>query len=198
MTMSLTDSIQAWWEQISPSEKRTVTIAGIALPLTLIVWGGLKIHDGLKAREDQNNKMRKALEVLSDLRSRGPSAPPDTTLAGMPAEPAKLESYLEAAAKKVNVTIPRYSPGGPVTKNGFVTHSTRIDLNDLTIEQVKSFLQEVETGNRYVAVTQFNLSRDFKDKDKLDVRLEISAYATEPKAAAEGSGSGSAPAGKVQ
>ncbi len=193
--MSIFESVQSWWERISPREKRMVVIAGIAVPATLILWGGLKIHDGLAARELQNDKMRKALVVLADLRSRGPSAPEDTTLANMPVEAAKLESYLEAAAKKVNVTIPRYSPGAVVTKNGFLTHSMRIELNDLTIDQAKQFMEEVEKGNRYVAVTQLSVTRDFKDKEKLDLRLEVSAYAKEAPPAADASGSGSA--GKV-
>nr|MBP9086515.1 type II secretion system protein M [Kofleriaceae bacterium] len=165
--MSIIETIQTWWDRISPREKRTVVIAGIAMPLTLLLWGGLKIHDGLAAREVQNEKMRKALGVLASLRSRGPSAPTDTTLADMPIEAAKLESYLEAAAKKVNVVIPRYSPGAVVPKNGFVTHSMRIELNDLTIEQSKAFMEEVEKGSRYVAVTQLAVTRDYKDKDKL-------------------------------
>ena len=192
--MSIIETFQTWWERISPREKRIVVIAGIAMPLTLLLWGGLKIHDGLAAREVRNDKMRKALSVLASLRSRGPSAPTDTTLADMPTEPAKRESYLEAAAKKVNVVIPRYSPGAVVTKNGFLTHSMRIELNDLTIDQSKSFMEEVEKGSRYVAVTQLAVTRDYKDKDKLDLRLEISAYAKEPPPTA--AGSGSAEAGK--
>nr|MBP9085528.1 hypothetical protein [Kofleriaceae bacterium] len=83
-----------------------------------------------------------------------------------------------------------------VPKNGFVTHSMRIELNDLTIEQSKAFMEEVEKGSRYVAVTQLAVTRDYKDKDKLDLRLEISAYAKEPPPTAAGSGSADAGKGK--
>ena len=46
---------------------------------------------------------------------------------------------------------------------------------------------EVETGSKVVAVTHLDLRRDFRDKDKLDVNLEVSTYSKEPPAKAEGS-----------
>lgn len=191
--MAFVDTLQNYWDQRVPSERRMLILAAIAVPATLALWLGLKISDGLDAREARNADARRALRVLADLRSRGPAQPADTTLQNMPTEPAKLESYLDAAAKKVSVTIPRYSPGAPVQKNGFITHSTRIEVNDVTLDQLKAFLQEVETGNRYVAITNLAINRDFKDKDKVDARLEVSAYAKEPPAApADKNGSGSA------
>jgi type II secretory pathway component PulM len=189
------ESVRTWWERITPRERTTVAIAGIAVPVIVALWIGLQISDGLGKREKANNDMRKALRTLANLRSAGPAVPVDDTLANMPTVPTKLETYLEAAAKKVNVTIPRYSPGTAITKNGFVTNSMRIEVNDVNIEQMKAFLQEVEQGSKYVAVTQLNIGRDFRDKDKLDVRLEISTYAKEPAANGAGSGSGSGSAG---
>jgi type II secretory pathway component PulM len=195
--MSMIESARNWWEGITPRERTTVAIAGTAVPLIIALWVGMQIQDGLAKREKDNADMRKALRVLADLRTSGPAKPIDDTVTNMPTVPTKLETYMEAAAKKVNITIPRYSPGTAVPKNGFITNSTRIDVNDVTVDQLKSFLQEVEQGLRYVVVTQINIQKDFRDKDKVDVRLEISTYAKEPVAAAAGSGSGSGSSGSA-
>jgi hypothetical protein len=53
-------------------------------------------------------------------------------------------------------------------------------VSDLTIEQLKKFLQEVETKSKYVATTRLEITRrDYKSKDKLDASLEVSSYAKE-------------------
>jgi 16S rRNA G527 N7-methylase RsmG len=67
-----------------------------------------------------------------------------------------------------------------------------LSVSDLTIEQLKKFLQEVETKSKYVAVTRMEITRrDYKGKDKLDASLEVSTYAREPvKKSDAGSGAG--------
>ena len=63
-------------------------------------------------------------------------------------------------------------------------------LDDLTIDQLKTFLMEVEMGSKVVAVTHIDLRKDFRNKEKLDVSLEVSTYSKEPPAKTE-TGSGS-------
>ena len=41
-------------------------------------------------------------------------------------------------------------------------------------------------GSKVVAVTHIDLRRDFRDKAKLDVNLEVSTYSKEPPAKTEG------------
>jgi hypothetical protein len=52
---------------------------------------------------------------------------------------------------------------------------------------------EVEMGSRVVAVTHIDLRRDFRDKTKLDVNIEVSTYSKEaPTKPAGGGETGSA------
>ena len=44
---AITDKARDFWDRISPRERRLVVIAAIAAPLTLAIWLGLAIHDGL-------------------------------------------------------------------------------------------------------------------------------------------------------
>ena len=110
----------------------------------------------------------------------------------MGVEPLSLDTYLSNAAQKAGFTLKGTTPRNAVTRNGFVTNSVSCSVTDLTIDQFKKFLQEVETGSKVVVVTRLDVRRDFKAKEKLDATLEVSTYSKEPPPKGEGSGSGSA------
>ncbi|MBA3463495.1 MAG: type II secretion system protein M [Deltaproteobacteria bacterium] len=186
---SVKDRARDFWDRISPRERRLVVVAAIALPLTVIIWLGLSIADGLSNMEARNDKMRKALVVLADLKARGPAQPADDVVATMGVEPLSLDTYLSNAAQKAGFTLKGTTPRNPVTRNGFVTNSVSCQISDLTIDQFKKFLQEVETGSKVVIVTRLDVRRDFKTKEKLDATLEVSTYSKEPPPKGEGGGS---------
>lgn len=189
---NVSDRARDFWDRISPRERRLVVLAGVAVPLTIIVWLGLSIHDGLSNMEARNEKSRQALRVLEDLKARGPAQPTDDVVATMGVEPLSLDTYLSNAAQKAGFTLKGTTPRNAVTRNGFVTNSVSCSVSDLTIDQFKKFLQEVETGSKVVVVTRLDVRRDFKTKEKLDATLEVSTYSKEPPPKGEGGGSGSA------
>ena len=186
---AITDRARDFWDRISPRERRLVIIAAIAVPITIAIWLGLAIRDGLVNMELRNQKTRKALVVLADLRARGETGRPkgNDVVAMMGTEPLSLPTYLDNAAKKASFTLKSTSPHPPVPRNGFVTNSVSCTLDDLTIEQLKTFLMEVEQNSKVVAVTQIDLRRDFRDREKLDVNLEVSTYSKEAPPKTEGS-----------
>ena len=188
---AITDKAREFWDRISPRERRLVLILGVAAPITIAIWLGMSIRDGLVDMETRNANTRKALGVLADLRARGDTGKPtgDDPVAMMGTEPLSLPTYLDNAAKKANFTLKSTTPHPPLPKNGFVTNSVSCTLDDLTIDQLKTFLMEVEMGSKVVAVTHIDLRRDFRSKEKLDVNLEISTYSKEPPAKTEGEGS---------
>ena len=184
--MSASDRARDFWDRISPRERRLVIIAAIAAPITIAVWLGLQIKDGLDHIETRNAKMRRALVVLTDLRARGPIQPTDDVVATMGVEPLSLDTYLRNAANKAGFPIKgTITPRNPVTRNGFVTNSVSIALDDLELEKVKAFLQEVETASKVVIVTNLDIKRDFKDRKLVDAKLEVSTYSKEKPAGAE-------------
>ncbi len=189
---NVSDRARDFWDRISPRERRLVVIAAVAVPLTIIVWLGLAIHDGLGNMEARNEKARKALLVIEDLKARGPAQPTDDVVATMGVEPLSLDTYLSNAAQKAGFTLKGTTPRNAVTRNGFVTNSVSCQVSDLSIDQFKKFLQEVETGSKVVVVTRLDIRRDFKAKEKLDATLEVSTYSKEPPPKGEGGGSGSA------
>jgi type II secretory pathway component PulM len=188
--MSVSEHARDFWDRISPRERGLVLIAAVAVPLTLVIWLGMAIGDGLSSMEAHNDKMRKALNVIAELKARGPQQPVDDVVNGMPVEPLSLETYLTNAAQTAGFVLKGTTPRNPTTRNGFVTNSVTLSVSDLTLDQLEKFLQAVETKSKYVAITRLDITRrDYKGKDKLDATLEVSTYAKEAAKKPEGSGS---------
>ncbi len=194
--MAISDRARDFWDRISPRERRLVVIAAVAAPLTIAIWLGMSIRDDLTKMDERNERTRSALRVMADLRSRGQQhAPTDDVV--YPTEPLDLDSYITNAAKKANFDLKTtITPHKQPPKNGFVASSSSLRLDKMTIEQVKDFLFQLETDSKAVAVTRLVLSRDFREKDKLVVDLDVTTYAKEAKAG-EGAGSGSAGSGSA-
>ena len=194
---AVSERARDFWDRISPRERGLVMFAAVAAPLTIVIWLGLAIGDGLSSMQTRNDNMRKALAVLADLKARGPKQPVDDVIAGMPVEPLGLETYLSNAATTAGFVLKATTPRNPVNRNGFITSSVALSNLDVNIEQLKKFLQEIETKSKYVAITRMDITRrDFKGKDKLEATLEVSTYAKEPAKKVEAApGSGSAEKG---
>jgi hypothetical protein len=177
---ALVDRARDFWDRISPRERRLVVLLAIAAPIILALWLGSSIKDGLARREDQNEKMRRALAIITDLKSRGPvTSPQDDPLKDIGPEPLSLDTYLDNAAKKAGFPIKGTSPHTPVTRNGFVTTSVSLNVDDLEIDKLKTFLQEVETASKAVAITSLETTRDRRDRTKIDAKLIVSTYSRE-------------------
>ncbi|HEY1556934.1 MAG TPA: type II secretion system protein GspM [Kofleriaceae bacterium] len=194
---SITDRARDFWDRISPRERRMVVVAAVATPIVLAIWLSFAIHDGLDSMAVRNEHTRKALAALSDLRARGQThAQVDDAVAMMGTEPLSLDTYLNNAAKKAHFDLKSViTPHTPQPRNGFVTNSSSLTLDKLSINELKDFMQEVETGSKVVAVTRLELRRDFHDKDKISATLEVSTYSKEPPAKGDGSGSSSGGSG---
>jgi type II secretory pathway component PulM len=182
------DTVRDRWEGISPRERKLVLLLGISFVVIVVLVLAMSIRDGLTALEQRNARMRRALVVLTDLKARGHVDSPADPAATIGPEAVKLESYLTRAAEKVGITIPQYNPRPPQTKNGFVTHAGQVELRDLSVAQVKSLLEAIETDSKVVVTTAVTLSRNFRDKEKLDLKLEVATYST-----AEGGAAGAKP-----
>src|SRR5450432_3043540 len=96
---TIRDTARNFWDRISPRERRLVVIGMIVAPITLALWLGLAIHDGLDAMEARNNKTRKALAIVADMHARGAHTSTDDVVATMGFEPLSFDTYLTNTAK---------------------------------------------------------------------------------------------------
>ena len=190
--MAIRERARDFWDRISPRERMLVILAGVAAPLIVAIWLGSSISDGLDKIEAKNEKMRKALRIVADLKARGPLRPSDDTVEKMGQELLPLESYVQDAAAKSKIVIKSIQSPPEATKNKFVTKSVKFKVDDLDLDQLKSFLQELETTSKVVFVTDLDIARDFKDPKKVDADLEVTTYAKAKDSGTAGSASGSA------
>lgn len=187
---AISERARDFWDRISPRERRLVVMAAIATPLIIALWLATSIQAGLDKMEHRNDRMRKALVVVETLRARGGAhAGGDDVVKQMTTDTLSLDTYLDNAAKKASFQLLGTTPHPSQSRNGFVTNSVSCDVENLTIEQLKDFLTNIESDSKFVAVTHLEIRRDYRDKSKLRASLEVSTYSKEPKSAA-GSGSG--------
>ena len=165
-----------------------VLVLTVAVPLGLAIWLGLSIRDGLVSMEKRNDQMREALDTVEKFKLNGAVA--DEPQVKIPDQAIPLETYVSKAADKGGLKFKGSIDTRKATKNGFVTTTVVVALDDVTTDQLKSFLQDVEQGEKVVAVTHLDVKRDWRDKKKLDATLEISTYSNVEKAKTEGEGGG--------
>lgn len=182
--MALSDRARDFWDRISPRERALVVLLAVAAPLGGALWLGLSIRDGLTSMESRNQKTREALDIVAKLKVTG-TTPEDPGIK-IPDAPIALETYVTKAADKNSLKFKGSVETRKGTKAGIVTTTVTVALDDVTTDQLKAFLQEVETGEKVVAVTHLDVKRDWKDKKKLDVNLDISTYSNAEKPKAEG------------
>jgi hypothetical protein len=188
---AISERAKDFWDRISPRERRLVVFAAIAAPITIAIWLGFSIKDGLENMEGRNEKMRRALAVLTDLRARPADSGDNDIVKTMGPEPLSLDTYLDNAAKKAGFTIKATTPHNPVSRNGFTTSSVSLNVDDIELDKLKIFLQEIETMSKIVVITSLETHRDRRDRTKVDAKLVVSTYSLD-KAAAGGGGDGSA------
>ncbi|MEZ4401705.1 MAG: type II secretion system protein GspM [Kofleriaceae bacterium] len=189
--MAALDKLRDKWESITPRERRMVVVLGVSFVVVMILYFSLAIKDGLDRLEAKNGKARAALRKLTAYKASVRSPAGGDPTAVIPVTPVKLESYIYKAGETAQLTVPGVNPRSPVTRGRFMVHAAQVDIRDVTLTQVKDFLQALETDSAAVKVTSLELKRDYRDQEKLTLSLEVSTYSKVP----DGEGEGEAAAG---
>ncbi|MBP8807961.1 MAG: type II secretion system protein M [Kofleriaceae bacterium] len=189
--MAAFDRVRDKWESISPRERRMVVLLGVSFVVIMVLYVALAIKDELDALEAKNTKARTALHKLTAYRASAKPSPANDPTVFIGAEPVKLESYIFEAGGTAKITIPGVTPRSPITRGRFTVHAAVVDVRDLTLAQVTEFLAALEGNSRAVAVTSLTIKRNFRDPEKMDLSVEVSAYSRAAEATGDGAGSGS-------
>jgi hypothetical protein len=191
--MAAVDSLRNKWESITPRERRMVALLGASAVVVLVLYVSLAIRDGMVKLEKKNARSRKALAALTSLKALPVAAAGGTEI---PAESVPLVSYLFTAAGKANVTLGSVPTKDPVTRGSFTVHGAGLELRDLTLQQAMDFLEAIENDSKVVVVTGLQLRRNFRDKAKVEMSVDVSAYSKSAPAGEGGEAAGSGSAGK--
>ena len=188
--MAAVDRLRDKWESITPRERRMVVLLGVSAVVVLVLYVALGIRDGMVALEKKNARSRLALHNLTTLKSR-PVVNATGDEAVIPNEAVKLESYLYTAAGKAGLTLNGVNTRGTSTRGSYTVHGATVELRELTIHQATDFLEAIENESKVVVVTGLQVRRNFRDKEKLELSVEVSTYSKAGgDGAADGAGSG--------
>ena len=180
---AITDRARDFWDRISPRERRLVVLAAIAAPITIAIWLGLSIRDGLVDMEAPQRQDAQGARRARRPRARGAGAAQPTTSSRRWA-PSRSASttYLDNAAQEGRLHAQGHDAAHPGHAQrlrdelGLAARSTTS-----TIDQLKTFLQEVETaveGRRGHAASRSR--RDFTRQGRSSTpTLEVSTYSKE-------------------
>lgn len=196
--MAALDSLRDKWESITPRERRMVLLLGVSFVLVMIIYVSLQIREGLQALEAKNAKSRVALQRLTSYKAQAKAVTGDDPAKLIGAEAVKLESYIYRAGEKAKVTVPGVNTRSPSPKGSFVAHAATVEIRELSIMQIKDFLEAIETDNKTVLVSSLQIRRNFRDKEKLDLNIEVvtwSKVAAAEEEGGEGAGTGTAKKG---
>ncbi len=167
--------VRDYWDSRSTREQGLLMTLGISFVVVMLLLVGLRINKGLEAIETRNADVRQALKALHNYRliqNRHDDAPQITVT-----DPVKLETYLSGVAEEVGITIPSFNKVTPVTRDGYIEASTKIEIRKLTIQEFKSFVEKVESKSQLVVIRSLTIRRNFRDKERLDVNMLVSTYA---------------------
>ncbi len=188
--MAALDKLRDRWEAITPRERRMVVLLGVSFVLVMIIYVSLEIREGLVALEAKNARSRKALTMLTAYKAQARNAQPDDPAKQIGTQPLKLESYIYRAGEKAKVTVLAVNARSPSTKGSFVAHAASVEVREVTLTQVKDFLEALESESKVVMVSALQLRRNFRDKEKLDLTIDVVTW-SRVAAAGEGAGAGS-------
>lgn len=169
------ESLRMRWDGISEREQRLILVLGITFVVVIVVWVGMQIDKRLTALEKKNAKMRKALQALQYYRAEGG----ETEVAPQvvfPKKPIKLETYLEGIAEQVEIQIPSFRPLTPQANEDYTENSTRFQIREISVGDLADFLQKVEGNSQVVIVKVLQISQHFRNREKLNVELDVATY----------------------
>jgi uncharacterized protein (UPF0333 family) len=200
--MAALDQLRDKWQSITPREQRMVVLLGVSFVLVMIIYVALQIREGLATLEAKNAKARKALATLTAYKAQARAVTADDPAKLIGAEAVKLETYLYNAAGKANVTLPGVNTKGTSPKGSFIAHAASVEVRELNITQIKDLLEAIETENKTVMVSSLQIRRNFRDKEKLDLTIEVVTWSKaaadggDEKGEGSGTGTGTAKGGK--
>jgi type II secretory pathway component PulM len=170
------DGLRERWERMNPREQRLVMALSATLVVCIIAAMVAKIQSGMADIEAKNSESRKALRSLAVYRNAKARAAGTGSEVTVPDKPVALDSYLEGIISELELTSPTYPALKEDAVGEYVELSFEVALKGLDILQMTELLEKVETGSRLVVIKEINIDTNFRDKEKLDLKVKVATY----------------------
>lgn len=171
--------LAAWFSELSPRERRLVTIFGgiIAVFLVLLVPVGLSVM--ISTRRQENTDLREVLQRVQASKAvvKARQARREQVVARYAKRAPKLGGFLEQLAKDEKLQIPEAQdrPEVPIGKR-YVERATQIRLQKVGGLPLLRFLEKIEQSGYPLAISRLNIRKRGSEKNSFDAEVVISAY----------------------
>lgn len=170
------DRLRDRWDSMPPRERRLATILAATVVVGLAFYIAFGIRDGLVDLESKNQQKREALRAIQLYRAGGAAKTQSVVEIPDEAEAVKLDRYIDGIIQKVGIESPRYPQPKDSKKGKYIERTFKLSLDKLTINQLKDFLEKLETQSKVVIVKELQIKVNFREKEKLDVDLVVATY----------------------
>lgn len=163
------------------STRERMMVGGLGLVAVLLVVGvvGYVVISSLNVIEENNDRTRQAIK---DMRRFGTSYIKQRQRVAalkvrMPSERSiELNSFVEKAAKKVDVKIAESEETTPVEGDEYVQRGLEIKLRKVTVKQVAELIKQLESSPQLVQITRLNVQSSWGQHETLTVEMVISTF----------------------
>ena len=163
------------------STRERMMVGGLALVAGLLVAGvvGYLVVSSLNEIEDHNARMRTALRDLQQfgqayMKQRQRVA---ALRVRMPSDrPIELNSYVEKAAKAVEVSISESDEMTPVEGDEYVQRGLEIKLRKVTVKQLAELIKQLESSPQLVQITRLSVQSSWNQHEQLNVEMVVSTF----------------------
>lgn len=186
-SVSVINNLRDRWERMNPRERKLMLALGITFVICIFGWLGFTAKDYMGAIEAKNDASRKALRALAQHRA-GAAQQASRKQVEIPASPVSLDSYLEDIVNELGLESPTYPAPKSAEKGEFDEWSFKVELKELSIYEVKDFLERVETKSDVVVIKELRLKQNFRKDDKLDLEVIVATYSKKQGDESDGEG----------
>lgn len=180
----MTGIMQEWWAQRAPREQTMLLAGGIIILLFFVVeWMILPTVDRIQQLNRLVSEKERNLGTFAELRKNYEHIHLrlDQIKSKIDKQDAafSLVAYIEqmTISQQVNHTIVVLRPNNAEPFEGYQETAVELSLKKITLGQIISFLQALESSPYFIHVKQFSMKSRFSDSSFLDVHFIVSSYA---------------------
>ena len=163
------------------SSRERMMVGGLGLVGLLLVVGvvGYVVISSLNDIEAHNARMRQAIKDLKQfgqayMKQRQRVA---ALKVRMPSDRSiELNSFVEKAAKKVEVNIAESDEITPVEGEEYVQRGLEIKLRKVTVKQVAELIKQLESSPQLVQITRLSVQSSWNQHEQLNVEMVVSTF----------------------
>ena len=178
----MTEMVHEWWRQRAPREQTMLLVGGIILLLFFVVEGMIlatvdRIQQLNRLVTDKERDLEKFAELRQSYEHLHVRLEDIQEKLNKQDDTFSLVAYIEqmTISQNVNHTIAVLRPNNAAPVDGYQETAVELSLKKITLGQIISFLQALESSPYFIHAKQFSMKSRFSDSSFLDVHLIVSS-----------------------